>query len=67
MAKRDLEAAQALIPDEAVERFAVAGTAEQCIEKLKAYSAAGLKELVLLMAGTIEDHQYGLKVIREFR
>jgi 5,10-methylenetetrahydromethanopterin reductase len=67
MTKRDLEAAQALIPDEAVDRFAVAGTPDECIEKLKGYSAAGLKELVLLMAGTLEDHQYGLKVIRELR
>jgi 5,10-methylenetetrahydromethanopterin reductase len=66
MAKRDLEAAEALIPDEAVEQFAVAGTPAECIDRLKGYSAAGLKELVLLMAGTLEDHQYGLKVIREF-
>jgi 5,10-methylenetetrahydromethanopterin reductase len=66
MAKRNLEAAEALISDEAVERFAVAGTPDECIDKLKGYSAAGLKELVLLMAGTLEDHQYGLKVIREF-
>jgi 5,10-methylenetetrahydromethanopterin reductase len=66
MAKRDLEAAAALIPDEAVERFAVAGTPDECIDRLKGYSAAGLKELVLLMAGTLEDDQYGLKVIREF-
>ncbi len=65
MAKRDLDAAQALIPDEAVDRFAVAGTTNDCVEKLQRYSTAGLKELVLLMAGTIEDHQYGLKVIRE--
>jgi len=65
MAKRDLEAAQALIPDEAVEQFAVAGTPMECIDRLTKYSAAGLKELVLLMAGTLEDHQYGLKVVRE--
>jgi 5,10-methylenetetrahydromethanopterin reductase len=67
MAKRDLDGAQALIPDEAVDRFAVAGSTDECIEKLKRYSAAGLKELVLLMAGTLEDHQHGLKVIREFK
>jgi alkanesulfonate monooxygenase SsuD/methylene tetrahydromethanopterin reductase-like flavin-dependent oxidoreductase (luciferase family) len=67
MAKRDLDAAQALIPDQAVERFAVAGTQEECIEKLQGYARAGLKELVLLMAGSFEDHQYGLKVIRELQ
>jgi 5,10-methylenetetrahydromethanopterin reductase len=67
MAKRDLDGAQTLIPDEAVDRFAVAGTTDECIEKLRRYSAAGLKELVLLMAGTLEDHQYGLKVIRELQ
>jgi 5,10-methylenetetrahydromethanopterin reductase len=67
MSKRDLDAAEALIPDEAVDRFAVAGTPDECIGKLKRYSAAGCKELVLLMAGTLEDHQYGLKVIRQLR
>jgi 5,10-methylenetetrahydromethanopterin reductase len=67
MSKRDLEAAEALIPDEAVDRFAVAGTPDECIRKLMGYSAAGLKELVLLMAGTLEDHRYGLNVIRELR
>jgi 5,10-methylenetetrahydromethanopterin reductase len=67
MGKRDLEAAQSLIPDEAVEQLAVAGTADECIEKLHRYAAAGLKELVLLMAGTLEDHHYGLRIIRELR
>jgi alkanesulfonate monooxygenase SsuD/methylene tetrahydromethanopterin reductase-like flavin-dependent oxidoreductase (luciferase family) len=67
MAKRDLEAAQSLIPDEAADRFAVAGTPDECVDKLAAYAAAGLDELVLLMAGTLEDHRYGLEVIRELR
>jgi alkanesulfonate monooxygenase SsuD/methylene tetrahydromethanopterin reductase-like flavin-dependent oxidoreductase (luciferase family) len=67
VARRDFEAAQGLIPDEAAEQFAVVGTTKECVDRLKQYAAVGLKELVLLMAGTPEDHQYGLKVIHEFR
>jgi 5,10-methylenetetrahydromethanopterin reductase len=65
MSARDFERAQALIPDEAVDRFAVAGTAQDCCDKLAKYADAGLKELVLLMAGTLEDQRQGLNVIRE--
>lgn len=65
MSARDFEKAQALIPDEAVDRFAVAGTTQDCCDKLAKYADAGLKELVLLMAGTLEDQRRGLNVIRE--
>jgi 5,10-methylenetetrahydromethanopterin reductase len=65
MSARDFEKAQALIPDEAVDRFAVAGTAQECCDKLAKYADAGLKESVLLMAGTLEDQRQGLNVIRE--
>ena len=65
MARRDYEAAARLVPDEAVEAFAVAGTVQECCDKLLAYRDAGLRELVLLLAGTIEDQRFGLSVIRE--
>jgi alkanesulfonate monooxygenase SsuD/methylene tetrahydromethanopterin reductase-like flavin-dependent oxidoreductase (luciferase family) len=64
MSKRDFEAAARLIPDEAVEAFAVTGTVQQCCDKLQAYADAGLTELVLFMAGELEDQRYGLEVIR---
>ena len=64
LSRRDFAAAERLVSDEAVERFAVAGTVQECCDKLERYAAAGLDELVLLMAGGLEDHRYGLKVIR---
>jgi 5,10-methylenetetrahydromethanopterin reductase len=65
MGRRDYEAAAKLVPDAAVEAFAVAGTVQQCCDKLLAYRDAGLGELVLLLAGSIEDQRFGLSVIRE--
>lgn len=65
MSTRDYDRAAKLVPDEAVDAFAVAGTVQECCDKLLRYRDAGLKELVLLLAGTIEDQRYGLKVIRE--
>jgi 5,10-methylenetetrahydromethanopterin reductase len=66
MSARDFETAQRLVPDEAAERFAVAGTVRDCCDRLQHYADAGLQELVLLMAGTQDDHRYGLRVMREF-
>jgi 5,10-methylenetetrahydromethanopterin reductase len=65
MGRRDYAQAARLVPDEAVEAFAVAGTVQQCCDKLLAYRDAGLDELVLLLAGDIEDQRFGLSVIRE--
>jgi alkanesulfonate monooxygenase SsuD/methylene tetrahydromethanopterin reductase-like flavin-dependent oxidoreductase (luciferase family) len=65
MGRRDYEKAARLVPDEAVEAFAVAGTVQECCDKLLRYRDAGLTELVLLLAGDMEDQRFGLSVIRE--
>jgi 5,10-methylenetetrahydromethanopterin reductase len=65
MSKRDYAAAARLVPDEAVDAFAVAGTVRQCCDKLQAYADAGLDDLVLFMAGDAADQRFGLAVIRE--
>jgi 5,10-methylenetetrahydromethanopterin reductase len=65
MSKRDFDAAAALVSDEAVHAFAVAGTPRQCCDRLRAYADAGLDDLVLFMAGEPPDHRKGLEVIRE--
>lgn len=65
MSRRDYDAAARCVPDAAVEAYAVAGTAKECCDKLLAYRAAGLTELVLLLAGSLEDQRFGLSVIRE--
>jgi 5,10-methylenetetrahydromethanopterin reductase len=63
--KRDYAAAARLVPDEAVDSFAVVGSVRECCDKLEAFAKAGLRELVLLMAGEPTDHRFGLQVIRE--
>jgi 5,10-methylenetetrahydromethanopterin reductase len=65
MSARDFDTAQRLIPDEAAERFAVAGTVRECCDRLQQYAETGLQELVLLMAGTLDDQRYGLRVVRD--
>lgn len=65
ISKRDYAAAARLVPDDAVDAFAVAGTVRQCCDKLQAFAEAGLQELVLFMAGDATDQQFGLAVIRE--
>lgn len=64
MGRRDYAAAARLVPDEAVDAFAVAGTVQQCCDKLEAFAKAGLNELVLFMAGDQADQRFGLDVIR---
>jgi 5,10-methylenetetrahydromethanopterin reductase len=66
MSKRDYEGAAKLISDEAVDAFAVAGSIRDCCDKLQRFADTGLNELVLLMAGGVEDQRFGLKVLKEF-
>jgi 5,10-methylenetetrahydromethanopterin reductase len=65
MSKRDFDRAARLVPDDAVEAFSVAGTVRQCCDKLVQFQAAGLSDLVLLMAGDASDQRFGLEVVRE--
>lgn len=63
--RRDLEAAARLVPDEAVEAFAVCGTPARCREQLEAYLRAGLEEPVLLLVGDPEERALGFQLVRE--
>ncbi len=67
IARRDLDGAARLVSDDAVEAFGVAGDVEECCTKLASFIAAGLQELVLLLAGEAADRQYNLAVLRELR
>jgi 5,10-methylenetetrahydromethanopterin reductase len=66
MSKRDFATATKLVPDDAVEIFAIAGTVQECCDRLHAFGEAGLQDAVLLLAGTLEDQRYGLEVLRTF-
>jgi len=66
VARRDMDRAAALVPDEAVEAFSVTGTAAACRAGIERYRNAGLDEVVLVMAGEPADRELGMGVIREF-
>lgn len=66
MGRRDFAAAAKLVPDDAVETFAIAGTVRECCDRLQAFGDAGLQDAVLFLAGTLEDQRYGLEVLRAF-
>ena len=63
IARRDMDAAAALIPDEAVEAFGVCGTADHCAARIDQYRAAGIEEIVLLIAGEAAGEAAALELI----
>ena len=65
VARRDMETATRLVPDEAVEAFAVGGTPHQCRERLAAYVDAGIEEPVLCILGGPEEQRLALSLVRE--
>jgi 5,10-methylenetetrahydromethanopterin reductase len=66
VARRDLEAATALVPDEAVEAFCIGGTPAACRAAYERYLGAGLDEPVLQISGTPENKALALELVREF-
>jgi 5,10-methylenetetrahydromethanopterin reductase len=66
VAKRDLVTAAALIPDEAVEAFAVAGTPVECRKRLQDYIDAGLDEPVISPIGGMASLPLILPILRDF-
>jgi 5,10-methylenetetrahydromethanopterin reductase len=66
VARRDAAGAAALVPDEAVEAFAVGGTPRQARDRLQAYIAAGVEEPVLVVLGGDESRRLALDLVRDF-
>lgn len=64
IARRDMEAAAALVPDEAVEAFGICGTPEDCAARIAEYRAAGIEEAVLLIVGDEAGEAAVLDLIR---
>ena len=64
--RRDFDAATRLIPDEAAEAFAVAGTPARCRDRLEAYLGAGIEEPVLSVLGDGRDRELGFELLGEF-
>ena len=66
IARRDIAGAAALVPDEAVEAFGIAGTPEHCTKRLRDFIDAGLDEPVLGLLGSEENCLLALNIMREF-
>ena len=64
--RRDLAAAAALIPDEAIEAFCVGGTPAACRASLARYIEAGVEEPILQISGTPENKALALELVGEF-
>ena len=65
VARRDLDAAVALLPDAAASAFACAGNPAECRERLQEYLAIGLDEAVIEISGDAEGRRLALDVIRD--
>ena len=65
LARHDLEAAVRLLPAEAANVFAVAGTPGECRARLEQYLAVGLDEPIIEVSGTAEERALALDIVRE--
>ena len=66
VARRDLDGATALIPDEAIESFCVGGTPDACRAQLGRYIDAGLDEALLQISGTEKNKALALDLLGSF-
>lgn len=64
--RRDIAGAAALVTDEAVEAFSIAGTPRHCSKRLRDFIDAGIDEPVLGIMGSTEHCALALEVMREF-
>ena len=66
VAERDMETAKSLVPDDAVDAFAVGGTVRNCRDRLAAYLDTGVTEPVIQISGSPEGRALAFDVLREF-
>jgi 5,10-methylenetetrahydromethanopterin reductase len=65
LARHDLDAATRLMPIEAANAFAVAGTPDECGARLAEYLSVGLDEPIIEVGGSDEERALALDVVRE--
>lgn len=65
VAKRDMDGALSLVPDEAAEAFAIVGSVVDCKKQVQRYLDAGLDEIILSLVGTPEDKTRSLSILGE--
>ncbi|MBC7781220.1 MAG: LLM class flavin-dependent oxidoreductase [Proteobacteria bacterium] len=65
VSRRDLDAATALVPEEAVDAFTVTGNVQTCARRLREYVDAGVTETVLVTTGELADRRRSLAAAGE--
>jgi 5,10-methylenetetrahydromethanopterin reductase len=65
LAQHDLDAATRLMPIEAANVFAVAGTPDECAARLAEYLTVGFDEPIIEVTGTAEERALALEVVRD--
>ncbi len=66
VAKRDMETAKRLVPDDAVDAFAVGGTVRNCRDRLAAYLDTGVTDPVIQISGSQQGRALALDILRDF-
>jgi 5,10-methylenetetrahydromethanopterin reductase len=64
-ARHDFDGAVRLLPLEAANVFAVAGTPTQCRTRLEEYLSVGLDEPIIEVSGNVEERKLALEVVSE--
>jgi 5,10-methylenetetrahydromethanopterin reductase len=64
ISRRDLAAAAKLVPEEAIDAFALAGTIEDCRRRVTEYADLGLDEIVILSIGDGGQQSAALQLMR---
>jgi 5,10-methylenetetrahydromethanopterin reductase len=64
-ARHDFDAAVRLLPAEAANVFAVAGTPAECRARLEEYLAVGLDEAIIEVSGGRDDRKLALDLVRD--
>ncbi len=64
-ARHDFDAAVRLLPAEAADVFAVAGSPAQCQARLEEYLAVGIDEAIIEVSGDREDRRLALELVRD--
>jgi len=65
VARRDLDEAARLVPDEAVEALTIVGSRQHCMDRLMEYINAGIDEPVLSIVGGKKGTDLALGIIAE--
>jgi len=65
ISRRDIAAAAALVTDDAIDAYAIAGTPAECHQRLDAFLESGINEPVLMVQGEAAERALALEFLRD--